>query len=252
MRERSSGIYLIRNIINNHLYVGQSIHIYKRWTDHKSLLNMNKHPSIHLQRAWNTYGPDKFEFTILYKCSSEPSIICEAEQYFMDLLTPEYNTLPTSGSSLGYKHTETTKVKISNSNKGIPKSESMRQALKNTWATRKEELLAYRGPVSEETKRKMSESQQKADHPCRKPGPDNPNTGKKRSPEVCKMIGDIHRGKVLSEETKEKIAAKLRGVPLSEERKQAMRKAPRPKQSPEQIAKRVAATKATKLKKKEK
>lgn len=46
------------------------------------------------------------------------------EQFWIDNLKPAYNILPVAGSNLGYQHTEETKQKISNSTKGVKKSES--------------------------------------------------------------------------------------------------------------------------------
>ena len=43
---------------------------------------------------------------------------CGAEQYFLDLLKPEYNILLTAGSPLGYKHNDETKAKMSASKIG--------------------------------------------------------------------------------------------------------------------------------------
>ena len=46
------------------------------------------------------------------------------EQFWIDNLKPAYNILPVAGSNLGYHHTKETKQKISNSTKGVKKSES--------------------------------------------------------------------------------------------------------------------------------
>jgi predicted GIY-YIG superfamily endonuclease len=51
-----SGIYYIKNITNNKLYIGSSKDILKRFYEHKRLLRHNKHHSIRLQRAWDKYG----------------------------------------------------------------------------------------------------------------------------------------------------------------------------------------------------
>lgn len=46
-------------------YVGSSVHPPSRWVRHKSSLNCQKHHSPHLQRAWNRYGADAFDFEVL-------------------------------------------------------------------------------------------------------------------------------------------------------------------------------------------
>ena len=62
------GIYLISNLINNKIYVGQSINIEKRWTQHKRELRNNIHENKRLQNAWNKYGEENFEFSIVEEC----------------------------------------------------------------------------------------------------------------------------------------------------------------------------------------
>ncbi len=59
------GIYIIRNKINNKKYVGSSVDIYKRWNEHINYLNNNMHLTKKLQKDWNIYGKDNFDFGIL-------------------------------------------------------------------------------------------------------------------------------------------------------------------------------------------
>ena len=52
------------------------------------------------------YGYSEFTLEILEYCSPEKCI--EKEQYYIDLLKPEYNILQKTGSLLGFKHSEET------------------------------------------------------------------------------------------------------------------------------------------------
>lgn len=63
-----------------------------------------------IYKALLVYGYSSFKLEILEYC--EPEINIEREQYYLDLLKPEYNILKTAGSSLGHKHSEETKEKI--------------------------------------------------------------------------------------------------------------------------------------------
>lgn len=56
------------------------------------------------------YGYSSFQLEILEYC--EVSHLTEREQYYLDLLKPEYNILLKAGSSLGFKHTEKTLLKM--------------------------------------------------------------------------------------------------------------------------------------------
>jgi len=62
------------------------------------------------------YGYSNFSLDILEHC--EPSLLISREQYFIDLLNPEYNILKIAGNSLGFKHSEMTKAKMSINNTG--------------------------------------------------------------------------------------------------------------------------------------
>ena len=66
-----SGIYMIRNIINNKVYIGQSSDLKDRLAHHKSSLRHNRHYSSYLQNAWNKYGEENFEFIILEECEEK-------------------------------------------------------------------------------------------------------------------------------------------------------------------------------------
>jgi group I intron endonuclease len=61
-------------------------------------------------------GYSNFTLEILEYC--EPSETISREQYYLDLLKPEYNILLTAGSPLGYKHNDETKAKMSASKIG--------------------------------------------------------------------------------------------------------------------------------------
>ena len=79
------GVYQIRNIINNQIYIGSSKNIQKRWKQHIKALCENKHDNIFLQNDWNNYGEDYFEFTILEFCEEDKQYKLEQE-YFKKLM----------------------------------------------------------------------------------------------------------------------------------------------------------------------
>jgi group I intron endonuclease len=59
------GIYKIVNLNNDKFYIGSSINIERRWSEHNYQLGCDNHHSIKLQNAWNKYGERCFEFKIV-------------------------------------------------------------------------------------------------------------------------------------------------------------------------------------------
>jgi group I intron endonuclease len=114
-----SGIYRLINIINNKSYVGSSVSLSRRFKYYYSLIclekTMNKGNSV-IHRALLKYGYSNFSLNILEYC--EPDVLIKREQYYIDLLNPEYNILRIAGSSLGFKHSEAAKTQMSINNTG--------------------------------------------------------------------------------------------------------------------------------------
>ena len=111
-----SGIYQIKNTLNNKKYIGSSKNLQKRLYEHKRTLKLGTHHSIKLQRAWNKYGDNNFIFEVLLECDCNDLI--KNEQKYFDLYKPEYNILEIASSTIGHKHSMETKVKIGLKSKG--------------------------------------------------------------------------------------------------------------------------------------
>lgn len=115
-----TGIYFIVNTITKKFYIGSTRDYELRKRTHINTLNINKHHSYRLQRAWNKSGADAFEFKLVQECTIEELI--HKEQEWLDLLHPEYNILTNSGGGRKGKHSEESiakmrKIKQENSGK---------------------------------------------------------------------------------------------------------------------------------------
>lgn len=77
------GIYLIRNTINNKVYIGQSTDIERRWVEHKRKYSLEKNKNIILYKAFKKYGLDNFSFEILEECKEEE--LNERETFYIGL-----------------------------------------------------------------------------------------------------------------------------------------------------------------------
>jgi group I intron endonuclease len=111
-----SGIYQIRNVINNKIYVGSTINLIQRKKAHEYLLRKNKHKNDYLQNSWNKHGEDAFVFEVL-EVVDDILFILVREQYYIDktesfLRIHGYNIFPHAIKS-GQKVPQETIDKIS-------------------------------------------------------------------------------------------------------------------------------------------
>lgn len=181
-----SGIYKILNIITYDFYTGSAVNFGNRWRQHRWELRRNIHGNEHLQNAWNKYGEDAFEFSILLYCDIENLLYYEQVVY--DGLKPTYNISPTAGSSLGVKHTAEARAKTS--------------------------AALMRHVVSPETRAKMSAARMGNQNalgykhsPEARAKNSAANRGRKKSPEHRAKMSAAHMGRKKSPETRAKMSA---------------------------------------------
>lgn len=180
-----SGIYSITNKINNYRYIGKSKNVTMRLSQHKSLLRNNHHRYRNgnlslLQKAWNKYGEDAFEFKIIEFC--EVDQLNEREQYWI-----EYYKCNHAKYRQGYNVTDGGDGAVSNQNvkgriqvnngeiqkmiypeefpvyekQGFVRGllpQNIEKANLNRTILSGEDHWSYKKPLSEEHKRKISES----------------------------------------------------------------------------------------------
>jgi len=173
--KKISGIYQITNKINGCIYIGSSVDIRARITDHRSSLNCKRHNNVYLQNAWNKYGKDNFSFKILLYCDVKN--LYYYEQLCIDNLHPGYNiAICVKAPMLGRTASEETRKKMCDR---VP------------WNKGKTGLYV----ASEEARRNISKAK----------------TGTHLSDETRAKISETHKGKHPSEKTKEKMRARMKG-----------------------------------------
>jgi group I intron endonuclease len=103
-------------LINGKRYVGSAVDFRRRMLEYFNINYLERKKYMPICRALLKYGYSKFSLEILEYC--QPSEVISREQFFIDLLQPDYNILAIAGSSLGFKQSEETKAKISEAKKG--------------------------------------------------------------------------------------------------------------------------------------
>jgi group I intron endonuclease len=111
-----SGIYRLNNLINRKSYIGSAKCLTGRLSVYYSSASLRarlERGSSIIHRALLKHDYSNFSLDILEYC--EPNKLITREQYYLDLLKPEYNICKTADSTLGKMHSESTKEKIRNS-----------------------------------------------------------------------------------------------------------------------------------------
>lgn len=192
-----SGIYKIQSRIKpERVYVGSTVNMSKRWSQHKRELCCNEHNNARLQNHVNKYGIEDLEFSIIVGCSK--CTLVAYEQFYIDALDPWFNIRKIAGNGKGVIASEETIRRLSEShkgqvpwNKGLPShnrgksmSDEQKEKLRqqrmgdknpmfgvspssDTLEKRREAMrIFYNSPKGIENRKKKSEAM-RLDHPMR-------------------------------------------------------------------------------------
>lgn len=186
----SIGIYAITKSKSLKVYIGSTVNLCRRHGQHFSALRHGRHRNRHLQRAWDKYGEDIFEFGVL-ECLEDTEELHLAEQFWMDVYREEgrelYNFgLAARNSMLGRHHSEKTRLNLSEMNKGHKHSKETRYRISQGNKGHKR---------SEETRRRMSEAQK----------------GRTLSDEHRRKLGKAQKGRKATEETRRGLSEMRKG-----------------------------------------
>lgn len=190
-----SGIYKIVNIINNHKYIGSAKNLERRKREHFIALRKGKHHSLYLQRAYNKYGEFCFLFQVVMVCNTNDLI--KNEQVFIDREKPEYNILKKAGSLIGFKHTEESKIKMSDSAKGRTFTDEFKEKMRILFTGKKRDKSIGEKISKTNKGRVFTEAWKNKIRIA--------NTGKKHTEEQTNKIRAAHIGRKNTPEAKERM-----------------------------------------------
>lgn len=198
-------IYIIKCAPTGRVYVGQAQteRLLLRWDRHKSDLRKGKHHSLKLQRAWNKYGEESFQFRLI-ETSVPLSLLTDREQYYMDThkaYVEGFNCAPNAACTRGVKQSPETiakrVIKLRKALTGHKLSEETKAKIREKRALQ---------VITPETGQKVREAL----------------IGRKSGPNPKKGRG---KGCIITQETRDKISTCLMGRKLSDETRQRMREA---------------------------
>lgn len=195
-----SGIYQVLNLVSGKRYIGSSTDIKRRWRRHFFDLRHGCHHNLHLQCAFDKYGEQALDCSVLELVKDVSQLIAR-EQHYLDTLRPEYNVSQIAESPLGCRRSSEMRARMSEAVSG-------------------DRNPMYGKHHSEETKRKISEtwtSERKQAQSEAVSGRQNPNYGKHPSEKTRKKLSEALKGRQVSEEHCRKISEARRGIKFSEE-----------------------------------
>jgi hypothetical protein len=101
------GVYVIRNNVTGHEYVGCSVDITKRFQNHRRDLRKGRHHSTFLQRSWDKHGQAAFTFEPV--ATLVHGELVDLERGIADDRCPAFNTMRADLDNGGWRHTERTR-----------------------------------------------------------------------------------------------------------------------------------------------
>lgn len=146
-----SGIYKITNTANGKCYIGCAVNIKKRFYEHKWALTRGEHGNPHLQAAWQKYGEEAFEFSVI-ELVEDPAQLLDVETVHIQGSDPElvYNILNAPRStSLGLRRTPEVRRKT---------SEAVSRHFEDPENRRKTSEATRAGMADPEVRRRISEA----------------------------------------------------------------------------------------------
>jgi len=148
-----TGIYIIKNLIDGKVYIGQSKNVEYRLRIHKAKLRHGAHYNTHLQRAFHKYGEKAFKFGVVCKCSEDE--LDERERGWIDWYRStdrKHGYNHESGGRAQKTISAETRRAVSEANKRRIVTDETRRKLSEAGKGR------IFGPRSDEWRRKQSEA----------------------------------------------------------------------------------------------
>jgi group I intron endonuclease len=187
-------LYAITNLISNKIYIGQSNIPSRRWSNHKSQVNKGK-PIQYIHRAMAKYGISNFTFEVIAMCRTQKDTD-EIEMF----LIKQYNS---RNKEFGYNISPGGDVAW---NRGLPKERQSMYGRHHTEESKRKISESNKGKIviiSDETKIKMSTVRK----------------GKIKSDEWKRKISESNKKRIYSEEEKERLRTLNCGLIMTEEHK---------------------------------
>ncbi len=197
-----AGIYLITCTANSDRYVGSAVNLRQRRREHWCNLRLKQHHNTHMQNVWNKYGPETFAFEVLEEVS-DPTLLIQREQYWIDLLHPELNKARKADSGfLGLGHTAETRMRLAEIQRQRMQSPERRQRLREA-ALQQPHVKGV--PVSDAKRQRLRDATLRQFATAEARETHSRRTKEAMTPDVCERVRQSKLGLKASSETKKRM-----------------------------------------------
>jgi group I intron endonuclease len=204
-------VYCFEHLPSGKKYIGSSNNLKRRMLEHFSNLNSNNHCNKYLLNYWNKYYDEFTVYVLEWLGSNNKDYLESREEFWIDFYQTYikkygFNTIrdPRIGGLCGYKHTEESKKKMSDSIKAFHMSPKSKQS--------KEQSRINLLKIDKEKTRENARTRGKLYI-----GESNPFFGKTHSEETKKILSFKKKGKMSGKNNPNY------GNPISKEHKIKMR-----------------------------
>jgi len=199
-----SGVYILKNSLNDLVYIGATNSFRNRKYGHKRSLINNRHHSPRLQEFYNQNPDVAISMHVVEFC--DITLLKEREFYWLNYYNctdPEFGF--NERNHVGFSINQETKEKIAktlkvfyqkngHSNIGRKATAEQREKIsKNHHNVKGENNPNYGKKMSDETKRRIGEAKKKGFALRKEQGIPNPHTGMKRSEETKRKLAEARK-----------------------------------------------------------
>jgi group I intron endonuclease len=212
-----SGIYRIENTVTGKFYIGSAAKLRSRLKSHRAALRRGGHYNNRLQSEWVKYGEAAFVAVVVEEVAKVH--LLEVEQRHIDetrAIECGYNLSPTDGTTTGWVQPDHVRQAVAEANRIRVWTDEMRSRHSD----------ALKGKASAETRERMSElGKSRAGRVVSEETREKlriANLGKHHTEETRQKMSQYHRGHLMSEDQREKLREALKGRQFSEETRKKM------------------------------
>lgn len=145
------GVYALFSPITGNYYIGSSVNLFLRLSDYSQSWWLISYSYLPLGKAIAKYGFEHMIIAVLEFTDEDKTVA--TEQLYLDTYAPAYNVLKVAGSTLGHKHTDESKAKMSKAKLGKPVSPEALENMRRAWVGRGKDV-----PKSDQHKAKISDA----------------------------------------------------------------------------------------------